>query len=141
VGILKVKNSVILFSLIATFPTLANAGHDRSAEYAECIDHTNGIAMNSQYASCAEDEYKRQEKVLNESFSKLMSSSSKENQALLEKGQKAWVNYRENWCQVEIESSEAPGGYANYYYCLLQQTNDQIDVINRFEFETYHDDK
>jgi uncharacterized protein YecT (DUF1311 family) len=141
VGILKVKNSVILFSLIATFPTLANAGHERSAEYAECIDHTNGIAMNSQYASCAEDEYKRQEKVLNESFSKLMSSSSKENQALLEKGQKAWVNYRENWCQVEVESSEAPGGYANYYYCLLQKTNDQIDVINRFEFETYHYEK
>lgn len=138
---MSLKSNVAAFSLLAILSAPAIAGHERSAEYAECIDNTNGLAMNSQYASCAEDEYKRQDKALNATYNKLMSSSTKENQALLEKGQKAWENYRERWCQVEVESAEAPGGYANYYYCLLQKTNDQIDVINRFEFETYHYDK
>jgi uncharacterized protein YecT (DUF1311 family) len=135
------KGRVTLISFMAILSTSAIAGHERSDEYAECINHSDGMAMNSQYASCAEDEYKRQEKVLNESLNKLMTKSTKENQALLEKGQKAWVNYRENWCQVEVESAEAPGGYANYYYCLLYKTNEQIDVINRFEFESYHYEK
>jgi uncharacterized protein YecT (DUF1311 family) len=133
------KKLIYLSFLMTILSTSAYSAY--SAEYAECIDNTNGIAMNSQYASCAEDEYKRQDKALNATYSKLMSSSTKENQVLLEKGQNAWANYRESWCQVEVESAEAPGGYANYYYCLLQKTNDQIDVINRFEFETYHYDK
>lgn len=135
---MKLKNRIIFVSLVALLSTYANAEQGRSAQYAECIDKSDGVFMNSQYASCAEDEFNRQEKILNASYSKLMTSSTKEQQALLEKGQKAWLTYRENWCQVEVQSAEAPGGYANYYYCLLHKTNEQIDVINNFSFETFH---
>lgn len=137
-NILDYRNFLIFTFLISLFLTSANAKSDRSSEYSECMNHTHGIAMNSQYASCAEDEFLRQEKILNTFYDKLMKNSTKEQQSLLTKGQNAWISYRENWCRVEEQSSFAPGGFANYYYCLLEKTEKQIDVIKDFSFETFN---
>ncbi len=132
------KNFFMIISLVTILSTSANAEHERSSEYGKCINDTRGIAMNSQYASCAEDEFNRQEKVLKALYIRLKNSATKEQQVLLEKGKNAWINYRENWCHVEEQSAFAPGGLANYYYCLLEKTEKQIDVIKSFEFETFN---
>lgn len=135
---LECKKILILTFLIIILSPLVNAKSNRSLEYSECMNHTDGIAMNSQYASCAEDEFLRQEKILNTAYTKLMKGSNKEQQIWLIKGQNAWMSYRENWCRVEEQSSLAPGGFANYYYCLLEKTEKQIDVIQNFSFETFN---
>jgi len=132
------KNILLISSLITIFSTSLNAKSERSNEYSECINHTNGIAMNSQYASCAKDEFIRQEKILNKFYNKLIENSTKEQQELLKKGQNSWLKYREDWCKIEEHSSFAPGGFANYYYCLLEKTEKQIAVIKEFSFETFN---
>ncbi|NDP62964.1 MAG: DUF1311 domain-containing protein [Polaromonas sp.] len=58
---------------------------------------------------------------------------SSEQNELLTKGQRSWLKFREDWCRFEEVSPSAPGGVANYNFCLLETTGKQIEAIKSFQ--------
>lgn len=86
-----------------------------------------GALKNSQWASCSEQELKRQDVILNAEYNKLRKNLSAEQRALLTRGkkEKSWLKFREDWCRFEEQSPSAPGGVVNYYFCLLDTTEKQ----------------
>lgn len=128
------KYYFFIISLVAILPLSIYAESERSHQYQACLDSTDGIAMNSEYANCASEEQVRQEEILKNTYNTRMRSLSSEQQSLLSKAQVDWLAYRESWCRLEEQSDDAPGGTANYYYCLLDKTVQQIEVIKELQF-------
>ena len=126
----RCKLRFILVLLLAVFSLSAYAESKRSPQYEKCMDSVDlGASKNSQWASCSEQELKRQDVILNAEYNKLRKNLSAEQRALLTKGQKSWLKFREDWCRFEEQSASAPGGVVNYYFCLLDTTEKQIGRI------------
>ncbi|MFB6404519.1 lysozyme inhibitor LprI family protein, partial [Pseudomonas putida] len=83
----------------------------------------------SQWAACAAQELKRQDVTLNAEYTRLRKALSAEQKEALTKAQKSWLKFREDWCRFEEIGPSAPGGEANYNFCLMDLTNRQIDRI------------
>ena len=132
-----IKNLTPTLAILALcfVSTGAYAQTKTSSLYEKCMDEVDlGAMKNSQWAACAEQEIKRQDITLNTEYNKLRKSLSAEQKEALTKGQRAWLNFRENWCRFEEVSETAPGGIANYNFCILELTGKQIDTIKNHQF-------
>jgi len=92
-----------------------------------------GAVKNSQWASCAEQEIKRQDVILNSEYKKLRESLSTEQDASLVTAQKSWLTFREDWCRFAETSEEAPGGINNYHFCIIELTSRKIDQLRGYQ--------
>jgi uncharacterized protein YecT (DUF1311 family) len=98
-----------------------------TTEFRRCMDAVDLSAFkNSQWQGCYEAELKRQDAVLNAAYKTVQAAAAPEARALLVKGQKAWLAYREAWCRFEETTPNAPGGTVNYAACLVELTVAQI---------------
>lgn len=108
----------------------AHAQAKTSAEYQKCSDNVDlGAFKNSQWASCSEDELKRQDVVLNAEYKSLRETLSVSQRETLLKAQRSWLKFREDWCRFEEVGRIGPGGSARYYSCLVELTGKQIDAL------------
>lgn len=116
------------FTGLISLPVAAETMH--SKQYYACLDNIDDSAFrNSQLDNCVEGELERQDVVLNREYQQLRGSFSQEQQSALLAGQRAWLNFRERWCQLEGVTDYAPGGELNYKLCMMSQTAKQIDLI------------
>lgn len=108
----------------------ASAETEHSQQYYECLDNIDyGAFKNSQLDNCVEGELERQDVVLNREYQLLRGSFSQSQQSALLDAQRAWLTFRENWCQLEKVTDFAPGGELNYKLCMMGRTAEQIDLI------------
>ncbi len=129
------KNSLVLVSICAVLSTTAFAESKRSPKYEKCMDSVElGAFKNTQWASCNGQELKLQDITLNSEYAKLRKNLSPEQRELLTKGQKSWLKFREDWCRFEEQGPSAPGGMVNYGFCLLETTDNQINIIKGLQF-------
>ena len=128
-------NTFLISVLISYFPHFhVYAESKPSAKFDQCMENVDlGALKNSQWASCAADEIKRQDVILNSEYKKLKNSLSPEQRESLTKAQKSWLKFREDWCRFEELSPSAPGGDANYNQCIMELTNKQNDAIIGFQ--------
>ena len=79
------------------------------SEYKKCMDAVDlGAFKDAQWASCAAQEIKIQDAILNSEYNKLI---------------------RDDWCRFEELSSAAPGSAANYNFCILEETTKQASKL------------
>ncbi len=127
---IKLIASAFVFSSLCLGVTGAQAESKPSAQYQKCMDSVDlGAMKNSQWAACAAQELKRQDATLNAEYTKLRKALTAEQKEALTKAQKSWLKFREDWCRFEEVGPSAPGGEANYNFCVMELTNKQIDKI------------
>ena len=127
---IKLIASAFVFSSLCLGVTGAQAESKPSAQYQKCMDSVDmGAMKNSQWAACAAQELKRQDATLNAEYNKLRKALPAEQKEALTKAQKSWLKFREDWCRFEEVGPSAPGGEANYNFCVMELTNKQIDKI------------
>lgn len=127
---IKLIASAFVLSSLCLGVTVAQAESKPSAQYQKCMDSVDlGAMKNSQWAACAAQELKRQDATLNAEYNKLRKALSAEQKEALTKAQKSWLKFREDWCRFEEVGPSAPGGEANYNFCVMELTNKQIDKI------------
>lgn len=118
----------VCFTGLVSLPVAAETAY--SDQYYACLDNIDDSAFrNSQLDNCVEGELERQDVVLNREYQQLRGSFSQDQQSALLAGQRAWLNFRESWCQLEGVTDYAPGGELNYKLCMMSQTAKQIDLI------------
>ena len=116
------------FTGLMSLPVAAETAH--SDQYYACLDNIDDSAFrNSQLDNCVEGELERQDVVLNREYQQLRGSFSEDQQSALLDAQRAWLTFRENWCQLESVTDYAPGGELNYKLCMMSRTAEQIDLI------------
>ena len=127
---IKLIASAFVLSSLCLGVTGAQAESKPSAQYQKCMDSVDlGAMKNSQWAACAAQELKRQDATLNAEYNKLRKALTAEQKEALTKAQKSWLKFREDWCRFEEVGPSAPGGEANYNFCVMELTNKQIDKI------------
>ena len=127
---IKLIASAFVLSSLCLGVTGAQAESKPSAQYQKCMDSVDlGAMKNSQWAACAAQELKRQDVTLNAEYNKLRKALTAEQKEALTKAQKSWLKFREDWCRFEEVGPSAPGGEANYNFCVMELTNKQIDKI------------
>jgi uncharacterized protein YecT (DUF1311 family) len=100
------------------------------SEYKKCMDAVDlGAFKNAQWASCAAQEIKIQDAILNSEYNKLINALTSEQRSALLKGQHSWIKFRDDWCRFEELSSAAPGSAANYNFCILEETTKQASKL------------
>lgn len=110
--------------------SLVQAEPSRTQAFVDCMDNVNlGAFKNSQWEACALEEITRQDAVLNTQYRAVRNALSTEQKEAMLKGQRAWLKYREDWCRFEEVGETAPGGNANYLFCILDLTDQQIARI------------
>lgn len=128
-SIKSIAKAFVFSSLCLAFAGV-HAQSKPSAQYEKCMDAVDfGAFKNSQWISCAEQEIKRQDVALNAEYNKLRKALTAEQKEALTKAQRAWLKFREDWCRFEEVGPSAPGGEANYHFCIIELTNKQIDRI------------
>lgn len=126
--------SILVSAVFPLSPFISSAEAKRSPEYEKCMETVDlGAFKNTQWASCAQQEVKRQDTILNIEYNKLRKKLSPDQRDSLTKGQRSWLKFREDWCRFEEKGPSAPGGEANYYFCVLEQTDKQIDAIKTLQ--------
>ena len=116
--------------LLATLPALAADKVKETPQFQACMDKVDlGAMKNSQWYACYTDELARQDKVLNSEYRALQNRIPPDAKDALTKAQRAWISYRENWCKLEQQLPNAPGGEVNYQACMLDQTIAQINKL------------
>ena len=111
------------FFLMCFIITGAQAETNLSTEYHKCIDSVDsGALKNSQWASCAAQEIKIQEAILNSEYNKLIKTLSSAQRSAISNGQRSWIKFKDDWCRFEKLSHTAPGGIANYNFYILELT-------------------
>jgi len=123
------KNLIIIAAvLLWNSPTHAES--TLTPQYQKCLDNVDlGAMKNTQWATCTEEEIKRQDVILNAEYRTLMTYLSSGQRRALVTAQRSWLKFREDWCQFEKLGNTAPGGYANYSFCFLDMTVEQIKKI------------
>ena len=101
-----------------------------SDQYWECMENIDyGAFKNTQMESCVDAELEKQDVILNREYQLLRGSFSQEQKTALLNAQRAWLQYRENWCQLESMTDTAPGGVLNYKFCMMSRTAEQINLM------------
>lgn len=114
--------------------TGAQAESKLSPQYQKCMDAVDlGAFKNSQWASCAAQEIKIQDAILNSEYNKLIKTLSPEQRTALTNGQRSWIKFRDDWCRFEEVGPSAPGGQANLNFCILELTTGQISKLKEFK--------
>lgn len=135
---MKIPNlisKVCVLSVLCLPLAHAYAQSELPTQYQACLDNVDhGAFKNSQWAACAAQEMARQDVILNTEYNKLRKTLSNEQKQSLTSGQKSWLAFRENWCKFEEQGPAAPGGIANYNFCMIELTNQQIAAIKNLQF-------
>lgn len=132
---LTISGTIILATLCVAFSTSAQAEDQRTTEYQHCMENIDlGVFKNSQWLGCAETELARQDNVLNAEYKTLRASLSAERKNLLLQGQRAWLKYRDSWCQFEGQTDSAPSPEMNHSWCMLELTDKQIELIQAQQY-------
>jgi uncharacterized protein YecT (DUF1311 family) len=125
---------LIFFGLVGLLlmPVTAKA-QERDAltkEFTQCMQEVDLSAMkNSQWLSCYQLEYKRQDKFLNLEYQKLKAKLPPAQHNALLAGQKAWLGYRDAWCQFQGGLDVAPTPQINGVACLVDLTAEQVKKL------------
>lgn len=105
-----------------------------SDAFRACMDRVDLAAFkNSQRSECAAQEIRRQDVILNAEYNKVRLAMAPEQKALMVRAQRAWLEFRKAWCQLETTSSAAPGGELNGQLCMIELTDRQIDAIKALQ--------
>ncbi|MBD2748092.1 DUF1311 domain-containing protein [Microvirga sp. BT688] len=101
------------FVLLAMFSVLS---------IAKAEDVCEGITQ-EEMNTCAGNRFEAADKALNERYGKLMKRLDPENQVKLRQAQRAWITYRDKWCEFETSGlgSVRPMIYTG---CLTGLTED-----------------
>ena len=126
----EIFKALVIAAAAALLAAPAHADAKRSRQYDKCMDKVDlGAMKNSQWASCAAEEGKRQDVTLNTEYKQLRESLEPEQRDALLKAQRSWLKFREDWCRFEEVGPGAPGGAASYQFCLLEVTDKQIEAL------------
>lgn len=129
----NVLKALIVVAAISLSCAVAHAQSKRSPQHEKCMDSIDyGAMKNSQMATCSAEEVKRQDVTLNAEYRRLRESLSPAQRESLLTAQRSWLKFREDWCRFEEVAPTAPGGLANYYFCLLEVTDRQIEAFKSF---------
>ena len=121
---------IVTLLCIAAAPYCAHAEQKMSTQYERCVGKIDHSALgNSQLASCANQEYKRLDAVLNAEYNALRGRVSVEQKDQLTKAQKAWLRFRDEWCRFEEIGPAAPGGETGRALCVIDLTGRQVELI------------
>ena len=118
-------------SMIAlVLPVTAYSEPSISSGYQKCLQNVDIHAMKSgQWTACAEEDLRALDVKLNAAYKTLKNKSAPEQREFLTRGQRAWLKYREDWCRYEEASELAPGGPANYIFCMKDMTEKQVENL------------
>jgi uncharacterized protein YecT (DUF1311 family) len=131
---MKTFKPLLIATLLALPLASAHAESKRSDEYTRCMDNVDLSAFKtSRFAACAEAELKRQDVTLNAEYNKLKTLLDEQGKAALTKAQKSWLAFRESWCRAEEVLPMAPGGPANYGFCMMDLTDQHIEKIKSLQ--------
>lgn len=132
---IKLIANALIASAVFMACASANAESKNPSQYEKCMASVDlGAFKNSQWASCSDQEIKRQDVTLNTAYSTLKKSLSAEQKDSLTKAQRSWLKFREDWCRFEEVGPSAPGGEVNYGFCMMALTDKQIDAIKGLQF-------
>ena len=96
-------------------------------DFAICMENVDLGAMKiSQWLSCYEQEYKRQEAFLNTEYQSLRSRLPASLRGDLRDAQRVWLNYRAVWCRYEGSLDVAPSAQVNGIACMVDITTAQV---------------
>ena len=94
-----------------------------SPAFRTCMDKVDlGAMKNSQFLACYQAELKRQDKVLNEEYRKLVARTPAETREKLRGAARAWIAFRDGWCGYEGMLDGAPSPEVNAASCLVDMT-------------------
>lgn len=133
-NIAKSFASALHLSLMCFLSAGALADSNLTAQYHKCMDAVDlGAFKNSQWASCAAQETKVQDAILNSEYNKLIKMLNPEQRVALKNGQRSWIKFRDEWCRCEELGPSAPGGVASFNFCILDLTTKQINKLKEFK--------
>jgi uncharacterized protein YecT (DUF1311 family) len=82
--------------------------------------------------ACAFNEYKNEDKLLNETYKKIMQSLPKKQQNKLKQEQRLWLKQRDPLCQQEAKESEGGSIWPLMFYsCLSSSTKQRIEALGK----------
>jgi uncharacterized protein YecT (DUF1311 family) len=98
-----------------------------SSDFDSCMDNMDlGAFKNSQWLACHEAELRRVDSILNENYSFLKQHIlNRDVQAKLVEGQRAWVGFRDRYCEFEGRLNVAPTPEIGRVSCLIDLTRAQ----------------
>ena len=82
--------------------------------------------------ACAFDEFKTEDKLLNEKYKKIMQALPKKQQIQLRQEQRLWLKQRDPKCQQETKESEGGSIWPLMFYsCLSSSTKQRTETLGK----------
>lgn len=113
---------------LCIIPSFATENDGYSKEYKHCMDNSGGVTINM--LDCINAEHDKQDKLLNETYKKVMARLNAKQKDQLRKAQRTWIKWRQ-------EDAEFLGNYTggtidriNSSSDYLQKTVDRVKFLN-----------
>ncbi len=82
---------------------------------------------------CSEQQFKKTDRKLNIVYKKLKNRLDKEQKKILLESQKAWIELRDNDCELgQYCNRNTTGWYTNFVECRIEKTKTRIRELERF---------
>lgn len=128
---LAVSFSALLAVMGCLFDQPAIAA-EMSKTFNDCVGKVDlGAFKNNQFQACYEEEQRTDDRELNRVFVELRGKLSAERKRLLVVGEKAWLSYRNAWCEFEGTSEQAPSAEVNRLACVDEVTKAQVGRLKQ----------
>lgn len=126
-GKMKNKNATLPVLCSIIYVALSNgvgaAERLTSIDHIKCIEKSAGVT--AEMLDCDGAEMRRQDKRLNGAYQKLISSASENQRTALRDGQRAWLAYRKNNCELIYKFGQ--GGTLD----TISASSCELDTLSR----------
>jgi uncharacterized protein YecT (DUF1311 family) len=100
-----------------------------SQGYKECMDKSEGVTSNM--LDCIGNEINYQDKRLNESYRKVMSTLNPSRTKKLQEAQRAWIKYRDENCNFYADSNGGTMAEVVSSDCVLSSTASRAEELTK----------
>ncbi len=113
---------VVIFSII--FIASVNSEeiiekYTTSRQYDLCLQN---VVSTYDVLACMEKELKRQDKLLNANYKKVINELQAERKTTLRSAQRSWINYRDKQCSLYYHKYSGSAGLLDKEYCHIKET-------------------
>ncbi|MFT2188332.1 MULTISPECIES: lysozyme inhibitor LprI family protein [Pseudomonas] len=119
-----------VLSLSLVFSLHASAQENYSAEYAMCVDKSEGITSN--LSDCSNEELTKQNERLNKYYKVAMANLAADKKTQLRDVQRVWIKYRDSNCGMYYTLSGGSMDVLNGVGCELSMTQERADELQWF---------
>ena len=119
----------MMFVFVVGLAGMSSSFAQRKKKANPCDNAKNQNEMNT----CAENEYKTADVVLNRVYGQLMSKLEDDQKAKLKEAEQAWIKYRDSNCEFEAFPNFGGSIYPLVYNgCLKTMTNNRTKELKAF---------